>query len=250
MSAQDYFAQAQSWAQDREAMRRRSARAAWIVAGVASGIAALEAMALITLAPLKTVVPYTLLVDRNTGYVQALEGTHPQAVKADSALRQALLAQYVIAREGYDRGTISEQFRKVSLWSAGAARGEYVALMQASNPDSPLNQHGRKLVVAQVESVSALGADQALVRFSTQRDGGMRAYWVAVLRYRFSGEAQALADRLVNPLGFQVIGYRRDQEAPPVAEPRPDPAPSAAPAVVRAAAGPRAAGARVIGGEP
>jgi len=223
MSGQDYFAQAQSWAQDREAMRRRSARAAWIVAAVATGVATLEAMALITLAPFKTVVPYTLLVDRNTGYVQVLEGTHPQVVKADSALRQALLAQYVIAREGYDRGTVSDQFRKVSLWSAGAARGDYVALMQASNPQSPLVLYGRKVVTVQIASVSAMGADQALVRFSTQRDGGARAYWVAVLYYRFSGEPQALADRLVNPLGFQVTSYRRDQEAPPVAEPVPEP---------------------------
>lgn len=220
MKTQDYYAQGQSWAQDREAARRRSARAAWCVAAVATGVAALEAMALITLAPLKTVVPYTLLVDRNTGYVQALEGTHPQAVKADSALRQSLLAQYVIAREGFDIGTITDQFRKVSLWSTGEARGDYLALMPASNPQSPLNLYGRKAVVsAQVASVSALGEDQALVRFSTQRDGAPRAYWVAVIHYRFSGEPQALADRLTNPLGFQVTTYHCDQEAPPVAEP-------------------------------
>lgn len=43
--------------------------------------------------------------------------------------------------------------------------------------------------------------------------------WVAVITYRFSGEAMSSADRLINPLGFQVLRYRKD------AETLPDPAP-------------------------
>jgi type IV secretion system protein VirB8 len=40
---------------------------------------------------------------------------------------------------------------------------------------------------------------------------------VAVIRYRYSGEPMRLEDRFVNPLGFQVLRYRKDPEsAPPV----------------------------------
>ena len=46
---------------------------AWIVATVALVVALFEALALIVLTPLKTVVPYTLLVDKQTGYVQELK---------------------------------------------------------------------------------------------------------------------------------------------------------------------------------
>lgn len=235
---ESYYAEAGSWARDRDDARRNSARTAWIVAGVALGLSALEALALIGMMPLKTVVPYTLLVDRNTGYVQALEGVHPQAISADSTLRQALLAQYVIAREGYDATTISDQYRKVSLWSANGARAEYLAQMQTGNAASPINRYGRAQKVAvRVESVSPLGdaraqEGRALVRFvSTVQDArgngpgngggapGQPAYWVAVLQYRFVGNPASLEDRLTNPLGFQVVAYRRDQEAPPVAGP-------------------------------
>ena len=49
-----------------------------------------------------------------------------------------------------------------------------------------------------------------------QNGGAARQdYWVAVIKYRYSGEPQKIEDRLVNPLGFQVISYRRDQETPP-----------------------------------
>ena len=40
-----------------------------------------------------------------------------------------------------------------------------------------------------------------------------RGWWAAQIRYRYSGEPMSLEDRLANPLGFQVIEYRRDQEA-------------------------------------
>lgn len=221
-----YYAQARSWAQDRQQAQARSARLGWILAGVATGLAALEALALVALTPLKTVVPYTLLVDRNTGFAQALDTSKMPNVAGDTALTHALLAQYVIAREGFDISSISQQYRRVALWSAGAARGQYLAQMPASNPESPLARYPRSAVVeARVESVSPIGPQVALVRFSTlRRDGGMagaaeqgrRAYWAAVVRYRFSGVPMAIEDRLINPLGFQVVDYRRDAEAAPV----------------------------------
>ena len=218
-----YFSQARSWAQDREAARARSIRVAWTTAAVAGGIAAVEALALLGLAPLKTVVPYTLMVDRTTGYVQALEGTQIPSIKEDSALTQSLLAQYVQARESFDINSISDQYRKVALWSADAARTAYISQMQDSNLQSPLRRFPRSAVVStRVRSVSAIGVQTAMVRFMTERrDNAQGApqseYWVAVIRFRFSGEPMAIADRLVNPLGFQVVSYRKDQEtAPPV----------------------------------
>ena len=39
--------------------------------------------------------------------------------------------------------------------------------------------------------------------------------WAAVINYRFSGEAMSAEDRLLNPLGFQVVRYRRDAELAP-----------------------------------
>ena len=228
-----YYERAQSWASDREAALRTSRKAAWIVAGVAAGIAALEAVALATLVPLKTTEPYTLLVDRHTGFVQKLDAGE-QGVKAEEALTQSLLAQYVIAREGFDISSVKGDYRRVALWSADAARREYLALMPTSNPESPFNRLPRGAVVAvTVKSVSPIEPGAAMVRFETRRsDQPGTAAYVAVIRYRYSGAPMAIEDRLVNPLGFQVVKYRRDQEA---VSPQPEAAPEPAAATTNAA---------------
>ena len=187
--------------------------------------------------PLKTVEPYTLLVDRNTGFVQALRAARPaRRSRADTALTQSFLVQYVIARESFDIDTLQANYRKVALWSAEQARSGYVAGMQVSNPQSPLALYPRTTVVeTRVKSVSPIGRNVAMVRFETQRrDAGGQVEppgaWVAVIRYRYSGEPMRIEDRLVNPLGFQVLRYRRDAEALPP-EPAPAPPPVAGPLV-------------------
>lgn len=237
-----YYVEADSWGKDRQDALRGSRRTAWIVAGAAALIAVLEAIALVVLMPLKTVEPYTLLVDRNTGFVQELTPLDPQRISGDTALTQSFLVQYVIARESFDIDTVQASYRKVGLWSAEQARADYVAGAQISNPGSPLALYPRSSVVeTRVKSVSPVGRNVALVRFETQRrDAGGRAErpraWVALVRYRYSGEPMSAEDRFVNPLGFQVVRYRRDAEALPPEPEAPPPAAAQPPVVVVPAA--------------
>ncbi len=216
-----YYKEAATWNRDRLEAIDRSRRTAWWVAGAATVIAVLLALALMLLMPLKTVVPYTLMVDRNTGFVQALKPLDPDKVAPDTALAQSFLVQYVIARESFDFDTAQTNYRKVALWSADAARADYLNFMLVSNPQSPLVIYPRTTVIeTQVKSVSPIGRNAALVRFDTiRRDGNGVAQpplsWVAVIRYRYSGEPMKLEDRFINPLGFQVLRYRKDAETAP-----------------------------------
>ena len=218
----DYFEKARNWATETRSREARLRRIAFTVAGIAAGIALFEAVALALLVPLKTVEPITLLVDRQTGYVQALDPLQPRRIGADAALTQSFLAQYVVAREGFDRATVAHDYRRVALWSAGLARSQYLASMPASNPASPFARYpDGMVVVTRVKSVSPLSEGTAMVRFDTERQDrsggvGPAQPWIAVIRYRYSDAPMAFEDRLVNPLGFQVASYRRDPEAPPL----------------------------------
>ncbi|APR51321.1 hypothetical protein CA223_14680 [Sphingomonas koreensis] len=230
-----YFREASSWAQDQNESLRVSRRVAWIIAGVLAIIAICEAFALLFLTPLKTVEPYTLMVDKQTGYVQALQPLEPARITGDAALTQSFLVQYVIARESFDINVLQTNYRKVALWSADGARSQYITAMQPTFPDSPLNRYPRSTIVeTQVKSVTPLGQGAAMVRYDTRRidlGGQVRLLgsWVAVIRYRFSGEPMRVEDRYINPLGFQVTRYRRDAEAlPSEPAPLPSPAPIAA----------------------
>jgi type IV secretion system protein VirB8 len=221
----EYFDKAESWATDTQIVSLRSRRIGWTLAAVATGIAALEALALAMLAPLKTVQPITLLVDRQTGFVQAIDPDTPRRVSADDLLTQSFLAQYVTAREGFDRATLPVDYRKVALLSAGTARQSYLAEMPATNPASPFRRlPSGSVVAARIKSVSRLDPGTALVRFDTQQQspgGGalLPQAWIATVRYAYSNAPMSLEDRLVNPLGFKVLSYRRNAEAPPPAQP-------------------------------
>lgn len=217
----DYYANAGSWANERTQSIYASRKVAWIVAMVATAIALLLALAIAFMLPLRTVVPHTLLVDRQTGFVQALDPAQPQKIGADEALTRSFLAQYVIAREGFDIATVQGQFKKVALWSSGNAKSRYVSMMQAGHPESPLTRFPRSTVIdVEIRSVSQLSEGSALVRFaSTRRDPGAAAQqpenWVAVIHYRYSAAPMTVEDRLVNPLGFEVTSYRKDAESLP-----------------------------------
>src|SRR6478735_10295884 len=220
---EEYYREAESWSEDRQASVDRSVRLAWIVAGAAALIALVEAFALVALIPLKREVPYTLMVDRETGYVQALHPFEGETVTADAALTRSFLVQYVIGRESFDIDSLQESYRKVGLLSADEAREQYLALMRPSNPLSPQASLPRRTTVdTQIRSISSLSPNTAMVRFSTVRtDPGARTqvaqHWAAVVTYRYSNAEMSADDRLTNPLGFQVIRYRRDEETLPQA---------------------------------
>ena len=212
---------AASWATSVTEDLERSNRRAWLVAIIAAIVALLEAVTLVFLVPLKTVEPYTLLVDRQTGNVEALAPLDAQVVTADAALTRSFLVQYVIARESFAVPTLQDDYRKVSLLSDGRVREFYQRTMNAANPASPLSALPKGSTIrTQVKSVSMLGEGRALVRFQTTRiDQGAAPqpaeHWAAIVNYSFTSAQMSEADRYVNPLGFQVTAYRRDAETLP-----------------------------------
>ncbi|GMN04115.1 virB8 family protein [Erythrobacter sp. MTPC3] len=212
---------AESWAKSVTEDLERSNRRAWAVAIIAALIALLEAAALVLLVPLKTVEPYTLLVDRQTGNVEGLSPIDEMLVTPDAALTRSMLVQYVTARESFSQDSLQTDYRKVGLWSDNTVTQQYSRAMDASNPASPLAYlPGRATIKTEIKSVSTLSEGRSMVRFTTARiDPGaapqISQHWIAIIGYGFSTAAMTEADRYINPLGFQVTSYRRDAETLP-----------------------------------
>lgn len=219
MSERDaYFAEARTWADSRVDSAARQVRIAWRVAAAAGALALLLAIALVLLLPLKTVQPYVLSVDRNTGAVEPALTVASGQLSQNEAVIKAQLAGYVIARETFDSTDLAQQYRRVQILSAPPVARAYVGEMAASNPASPLNTLNRGDTVAiEIRSVSLIGDNAGLVRFTADRravgaPSGQTFNYVAAISFGFSGRALRAADRYENPLGFQVTRYRRDEE--------------------------------------
>lgn len=215
---EQYYAIALSWADDRVAAERRLRRLAWTAAGIAGAIASLLALAIAVMVPLKTVQPYVVTVDRQSGAVELATTLANRKLTENEAVIQAQLANYVRVRETFDATDLATNYRRVQMLSAPDVAKRYVAEMAAGNPASPLRALSPGDTVAvRIKSVSLIGPGSALVRFDAERTlaGGRAASataYASAISFGFSNRPLRLEDRFDNPLGFQVTRYRRDPE--------------------------------------
>lgn len=215
---EDYYAAAKSWSEGQAGVAAREARIAWRLAAAAGTIALLLALALAFLVPLKTVVPYVLTVDRQTGAVEPAYTVASGSLSQNEAVIQAQLASYVVARETFDATDLSQKYRQVQVMSSRPVAAAYVAQMAAGNPESPLRTLNRgDTVSVKIRSVSLINDNAGLVRFTATRTApgggiGQPANFVSAISFGFNGRPLRQSDRYENPLGFQVTRYRRDAE--------------------------------------
>lgn len=207
-------------AQDRVREAETGKRRAWIFAAILIVVCAVQAAAIAIMLPLKDVVPYTIMVDRQTGYVEVMRGIETANLREDEALVHSMLAQYVLERETFDPADFKKRYERVALWSAGDARTDFVALYRPGAPGSILDEMRAGVIVrATVKQITLIDGQFARVRFSLTRDAPdfelVSAEFSALVGYRFNGAPMRMSDRLINPLGFQVVHYRRDGEGAP-----------------------------------
>ncbi|MFN3668433.1 MAG: virB8 family protein [Brevundimonas sp.] len=213
-----YFTEARRWDQDRLAAALRSRRLAWAAAATASALAVAATGAVALLAPLKTSEPFVIRVDRATGAVDVVRALSEEdgPVRYDEAVSKYFLAQYVRAREGYLDPAAGDAFRLVSILSAPGEQRRWADLYRGSNPDSPQNLYGPdgEAVIA-VRAIGFINDRVANVRFRRtvrQARQVVESDWIATIAFTYTRAPMAEADRLRNPLGFQVTSYRADPE--------------------------------------
>ena len=213
-----YFDEGKSWGADVVREAKRSERRAWCVAAGFGFLALLGVGAVYALTPFKTVEPFVVRVDRATGAVDvmtALKSEKP--LSYDEAVTKHFVAQYVRAREGWLAPAAEANFRQVSIMSTPAEQQRWGDAFRPTNPQSPQVVYG-PAGEAQVDirAISFVSDGVASVRFHrTVRRAQQvdESDWIATVAYAYTTAPMAEADRLRNPLGFQVTSYRADPEA-------------------------------------
>lgn len=217
--AQRLIAEAKNFEQS-ESDRNKS-KARWGV-GFAAGfgvIAVAEAIAIMTMLPLKTVEPYVIRVDNSTGYVDVarpLEDSGP--ITQQEAVAKHFIAQYVLARESHDWFMATHNYERVQALSADRVFSEYDRFIRSDQ--SPLEVLGRnRRAEVTITNITFVG-ETAQVRFRKRIaniDGSNdvsipERNWIATINYQFINERMRDSARLLNPLNFRVVSYRVDAE--------------------------------------
>jgi len=195
----------------------------WCLVGVIALIlAATQALALIFLTPLKTVEPYVLQVDNKSGMTNVLKPLRDgkeNSLTEEEAVTKSFIVKYVIARETYDPQDLNRNYDLVLLMSSPTEAKKFEDIVANGNPSSPVERFKNTTTrTVRISSVSFLDQKKktAQVRFITSETGRNRQtkedYWVSILTFRYINAPMDESDRLSNPLGFQIISYRTDQE--------------------------------------
>ena len=212
-----YFAEAASWDQSRLRAAERSKRLAWFVAAGACCLAVASVGAVAALAPLKSVEPFVVRVDRTTGAVDVVNGIKGgERLTYEEAVTKYWLAVYVRARESWLPPAAEANFRQVSIMSTASEQQRWADVFRATNPSSPQVTWG-DLGEAQIEirAVSFVSPSVANVRFHRvvlESGQSTASDWIATIAFTYTKAPMAESDRLKNPLGFQVTSYRADPE--------------------------------------
>ncbi|WP_081303411.1 virB8 family protein [Gilliamella sp. wkB72] len=178
----------------------------------------LQSIALTVLTPLKTAVPYVMRVDSTSGYIDIAKPLADDKVTYDEVLSKYFLKEFVINRESYDWDTIQNMFDITKLLSNNNVFSEYEFNIQSALSPLKVLRKDKKIVVT-VRGITFINnlAQVRFVKLVKNKDGTPAAgykptTWIATIDFDYKKEIKTEAERLENPLGFEVISYRVDVE--------------------------------------
>jgi type IV secretion system protein VirB8 len=207
-----------SWETHRVMELERSRQIAWRVAG-GTGAAALLAIAAITgLTPLKTVKPFVIRVDNETGRVDLVSELGNAKNNYDERINKYFIQWYVRYRQAYSAELMEDYYFAVGALSSPIEQKRYLEEIETSNPESPITRYGKlSRVRIDVKSISFLKPNVALVRYTKIVEQGAeqpaKTHWAATVSFQYSGTPATERVQGLNPLGFEVTEYRIDPDA-------------------------------------
>lgn len=203
----------------------------WFVAALVAGLIAAGAVtAVAMLLPLEKLVPLAVAVDSRTGLVTSVEyGKSVGELTQREAIQRSDAARYVTARETYDPQDFATNVKMVRVMSDGNVWRQYEDEISQYNDSSPVKRYGFK-VRRRIEVSTALPLPNAentyqvryvaIEEFPGSQVLPVEKPYVSTLSFRYSDRPLSNEDRILNPLNFRAIAYRKDQEiANPVSTP-------------------------------
>lgn len=213
-----YLQEAKSWETSRNVALEKSRKRAWTVAVVSSCLTAAAVVAVASLAPLKRTEPFLLRVNETTGAVDVVDVLTDQKSNYEEAVNRYFVQRYITYREAFSRALAEDYYYNVGVMSSTNEQKKYFEEFNPKNPNSPLVLYGDYAKAkVEVHSISFIKPEIALVRYVKSIERGnerpQQTHWVATIHFTYDKPRADLKERAVNPLGFQVLEYRKDPDS-------------------------------------
>lgn len=197
---------------------KRNNKIAWGITFVSVALTALSIATVAFITPLKSVEPFVIRVDNNTGATDIVTTIKNAQKTYDEVIDKYWLSQYIRFRESYDWYTVQANYDAAMLLSGVS---EQTAISEFfDTPAAPYKVFKEQFRVdVHIVSISWVGNtaqvrfEKTVVRLTDPDSTPEPTKLIATIAYQYVNSPQADKDRLVNPLGLQVLHYRVDPES-------------------------------------
>lgn len=184
--------------------------------------------AVLGLTPLKTVEPYLVRVDNNSGFTDIVSPLS-EGISPEQAEDEYWLATYVRTYESYNWSSQASSYAQIQLFSYGEVFTEYKNFQLSSkgyteklgknlqirteiNNIVPLKlapdiQSDKNIKTYQVRFTKTI-----LDQFGNPDPQSQVTYWLATVSFDYKNPPLIQKDSWLNPMGFGVHGYAKTQE--------------------------------------
>jgi type IV secretion system protein VirB8 len=232
-SQQDVSDGSKHWYQDKyqHVLTQRNLLA--IIAMISLFAAAMAVLAVMFLAPLKSVEPYLLQIDETTGITQRVIPLTKKEYAASSAVDRYFTALYIRMREGYNFNMLRYNYNVVRLMSDPRVFFRFRNQADIKNEESPafrLKTFGMRDVRVRSMIYIKAPADKSKAKKasgpsrskmiqarittteSSPNTNDIVEQWVVYITFEYADLSLNQEEQLLNPLGYVVTSYQIERE--------------------------------------
>ena len=166
----------------------------------------------------QSVTPFVIEIEEKDGVPTVVEPLSVKAYSANEAIRRYFVVKYIRAREEYFSSTFDRNFHGIVrvLSTTDVYYRDYRPKFSVNNPSSPYNLYGTGTHrMLSLKSIIFPSSNSAQIRVTLNVIGQINLVMNKIIYVEFDFKNLNMndADRLINPLGFQVTLYRINDES-------------------------------------
>lgn len=159
--------------------------------------------------------PFVIQIEESTGMAKIVNPVSTEILEGNESLARYFIKKYVIARETYNPVDFDTEARKiVRMLSSSTIYWNYLGYIRNKEIDPTLIYGQKNTTFLIVKSWSKLDAKKYMLRFSVNETAGDKRVLskLAVIDFDYVPMELTETERDINPIGFQVTGYRVDDD--------------------------------------
>lgn len=172
-----------------------------------------SAIAIMIISTSKQFDPFVISIQEDTGAATIVKVVDNKVLLTDESLAKYFIKKYVVARESYnpvDFGVISKNV--IRVLSSENIFWQYMSYVRLNDPSKIYGEKNSTYITA--KSWSKIENNKYILRFTvTESQGNKNVYnKIAIIGIQYISMQLSPEELDINPVGFQVTGYKVDDD--------------------------------------